>query len=144
MNNRRKNAADRTLTATIPNPRPGDFIAGSLKSRAAARATVDIYVAEKRRKENIEIGELNAFEQAITEAGETAEIKTQMVRLARVAQVRARIFGLSLPSPAEIRHNQKVAREINRISGGNESSLAISNPAEWNRLRAVITEKLSE
>jgi hypothetical protein len=142
MNSRSKSPAPISPSATIPGPKPGDFSAGSLRSRAAARAAVEAFAANLRANEQDQLGDLPPFEQAIAEAGETAELKIQLVRLARAAKVRARIFGLTLPSPDEIRHNQRVAREIDRLTDGSGSSLAISNPREWNRLKAIAERNL--
>jgi hypothetical protein len=130
------------IPATFSGPKPGDFAAGSLRSRAAARAIVANYVDEQRREEQSELANLTEFERVLIEDCDDAALRIQMIHLAHAIEERARIFNLTLPTCEEIRHNRAVAAQIDRMTNGTGHSLQLSNPAEWNRLRAIAEENL--
>jgi len=125
-------------------PKPGDFPIGSVQSRAAARAMVTSDAEQQRVMEEDLLANLTPVEQAMIEAGESTGVQTWMIRLIRGAQERAKIYGNPLPSftPEEIRHNRAVHKEIDRITGGEASSLEMSDSIKWNRLKAIAEENL--
>jgi hypothetical protein len=59
-----------------------------------------------------------------------------------MAQSRAEEFGFELPTAEEMRHNRTVSDMIDEMTNGQSLHLVTSNPAEWNRLRAIAEEKL--
>lgn len=128
--------------ATIPGPKPGDFPVGSLQSRAAARAILAGYAERQRMDENAELANLNPFEQAMSQDGETPLERIWLVRLARLAEERAKVYGLSLPTPEYLRHAQDVARVADQLAGGLLYEISWSNPAEAKRLRDLAEEEL--
>jgi hypothetical protein len=141
VSNRRKTKQNPHLPATVPGPKPGDFPAGSVRSRAAARAIIDTHAAEQRKIEEAEFSNLTPLEAAFCE-GRTGLKKLVALGIAQMLEERARIFQLSLPTPDEIRHGRALAKEIERMTDGEGLSLCNSNPAEWNRLRAIAEENL--
>jgi len=141
MSNRMNRNQNPDLPATVSGPKPGDFPPGSTKSRAAARMVIDNHTAEQRRIEEAEFGNLTPFEIAMSE-GCTGYKKRMAVGLAQMMVERAKVFQFSLPTPDEIRHGRALAREVDRMTDGTDSSLSSSNPAEWNRLRAIAEESL--
>jgi hypothetical protein len=141
MSSRRKTNQNPDLPATDSGPKPGDFPLGSARSRAAARSALDNYAAEQRKIEEGEFGKLTPFEAAVSE-GCTGYKKRIAVGVAQMAQERAKVFGLSLPTPDEIRHGRALAKEIDRMTDGEGLSLSNSAPAEWVRLRAIAEENL--
>lgn len=111
--------------ATTSSAKLSDFPIGSVKSRAAARAIVDCHAAEQRRIDEAEYGNLTPFEVALSEVW-TGEQRLLAIRVAQMMEERARIFELSLPTPAEIRYGRAVAAEIDRINGEDSSLQTIA------------------
>ena len=107
-----------SLRATIPGPKPGDFEAGSVQSRAAARAMVESHAKEQRSEEDRELEDLTEFEIATTEDVPNPQVRVWMIRLLRVAQERAKVYEqeLRLPTPEEIRRRRAVGKEFDRMT----------------------------
>lgn len=142
MSNREKKGSDIDFTAaTVSGPKPGDFSLGSVKSRAAARATVGRLAAAQKEIEAAEYGNLTPLEAAMSE-GCTGYKKRMAVGLAQMMVERAKVFQFSPPTPDEIRHGRALAKEIDRMTDGDGLSLSNSAPAEWVRLRAIAEENL--
>src|SRR5579862_2926508 len=117
MAKRLKTDRNRTvLPATISDIKSGDFTIGSPESRAIARALLDNQVARQREMEAIDLANLTPFEQAISE-GETGISRSIMIGFAKIAEMRAAVYGFSLPTPEEIRYRQAVARVADEIAG---------------------------
>jgi hypothetical protein len=137
-----KTSQNRTsLPATLSGPGPGYFAIGSLKSRAAARALLISQTTEQLESEAVELGNLNAFELAVSE-GHSGGERLWAIRLARIAEGKSEIFGTSLPTPEKIRRDREVARVADELSGGRLHELSFSNPAEAKRFRDLAEEKL--
>jgi hypothetical protein len=100
----RKNNDLAGLLATESSPRPGDFETGSLKSRAAARTLI-------RKKQAAQLENLTPYQAAMAEGLPEGQ-KDMMAKLALIAEERARIFGLQLPTPDEIRQIKLAAAQI--------------------------------
>lgn len=105
--------------ATVRGPNPGDFAAGSLQSRAAARARLANFAEMRRMEEEPALKNLTGFEQAMIEDVDKPLVKIWMIRLLRVAQERAKVYerDLPLPTPKEIRRNRAVAKETDWMAG---------------------------
>jgi len=127
---------------------PGDFPVGSVESRAAARAILIALAEEQREQEEAALVSLTPSEQASIRA-EIEDVDKPLVRLwmiyfFRMWRERAKVYEMDFPlrTPEVIRHNRAVFKEIDRMTGGNGSSLQSSDPAEWNRLKAIVEEEL--
>jgi hypothetical protein len=131
------------LPATSFRSRPGDFALGSPKSRAAARALLVSQTTEQLECEADELGNLSAFELAVGE-GHSGGVRLWAIRLARMAEEKAKIFGFSLPTPEQFRHAREIARLADELADGRLLELSSSNPAEAKRLRALAEERWCE
>lgn len=136
------------VPATYRGPWPGDFPVGSVESRAAARAIFNAYAEELRKEEEAQLANLTPSEQASLRA-EIEDVERPLVRIwmiyfFRMGLERAKVYEMDLPlwTPEEIRHNRAVIKEIDRMTGGGGSALRDSDHAEWNRLKAFVSEKL--
>ena len=98
------------LVATYRGPLPSDFPIGSPESRAAARALLDHQKSEPAASQLALLGELNEYELATSEGYEGLE-KVCMVQLARMAQERSEVYGITLLTPEEIRRRRKDVAE---------------------------------
>jgi hypothetical protein len=132
------------LLKIYSGPKPGDFPIGSPQSRAAARAMVARDAEQQRDMEEDLLANLTPVEQAMIEVVESRGVRILMIRLIRAAQERAKLYGNPFPSltPEEIRHNRAVYKEIDRMTGGEASSLEMSDSIKWNRLKVVAEENL--
>jgi hypothetical protein len=129
------------LPATVSGPRPGDFPIGSLKSRAAARALLNR--VQQSQWDFIDMESLDEFERVCSEH-EDPEVSAYLARIARfIVKPRAAVFGFSLPTPEEIRHNRKIAKTIDEMTGGQNSHISLADSVEWNRLKALAEDVLS-
>jgi hypothetical protein len=133
-----------TLLATAMHLRPGDFPIGSLESRAAARARVNFFAQQS--EEDFELGELSPVEEAMIEDIENPRVRWMLVGACRLAEETRRAYGQPPGSitPEEIRHNTRVGKAIDELTGGHEQELSLSNPAEWYRLKAIVEEKFKQ
>ena len=114
---------------------------GSIESRAAARALV---ASTEREKFSLaELGNLSLAQQALIEDVDNLGVAVWMVKLFRIALNRAKVYEMSLDwaTPEVIRHDHAVAKEIDRMTGGQFSSLSL-NGDERNRLKAIAEENL--
>jgi hypothetical protein len=101
------------VPAANSGPKPWDFALGSIKSRAAARAILAAD-ADAQIKSGVEqLGKLTSTEEALIEDLPNDNVKILMIRLFRIAQERARVFGQSLPvpTPEELRHGRSVLKK---------------------------------
>jgi hypothetical protein len=142
MANRLKlNQISTSLPATVSGSGVCDFPVGSVKSRAAVRGLLDSRAAEVRQAEAAELGTLTAYEEAMAQ-GVDPESVLWTVRLARIAEERARIYGTKLLTPEEIRHAKKIAKIADEITGGRFNEICNSDAQEEKRIRALAEEKL--
>jgi hypothetical protein len=145
MRERMKERSGRKLfSVKTCGPRPGDYELGSLESRAAARMMVDSYADERAEDEKAELGKLSIHEEALVEGCADPLVRCYMVRLTRRAEKRARIYEQPLPkvTPDDIRHNRAVHKEIDRLTGGESSTLYANDSGQWNRLKVIAEQNL--
>jgi hypothetical protein len=136
------------VPATYRGPMPGDYPVGSVESRAAARAILMACAEEQREQEEAALVDLTPSEQASIRA-EIEDVDKPLVRIwmiyfFRMSRERAKVYEMDLPlhTPEEIRHNRAVFKEIDRMTGGQASSLRDGDHAEWNRWKAIVEEEL--
>jgi hypothetical protein len=143
MAKRLKTERNRTaLPATVSGINPGNFKIGSRESRAAARALLDDQATRQREMEATELANLTPFEEAISE-GESGLARSIMIGFARIAEVRAEVFGFSLPTPEEIRYLRDISRVADEIAGGKFAEICRSGDgAEEKRLRRLAADQL--
>ena len=144
LNHKKLKDGPPSLPATISRARPGDFSVGSPQSRAAARARLKSDESLQQLEEAAELSNLNPLEQALIEGVEETAVKIVIVHMARVGQEVNRIFGFSSPTPEEVRHNRRVAAAIDQMTDGQNGYLSLSNPAEWNRLKKIVEERIED
>lgn len=130
-----------SLAATDPGPKPGDFPLGSAKSRAAARAVLDRRAAQERKAEKLRDSKLTPFQIAMV-GDYTGSKKRVAIGLAAAAEERARIFQFDLPAPDEIRRQFAIAKEIDRMTGGDGGRLRDRDPKQWERLAEIASQNL--
>jgi|SRR5579862_3994129 len=132
------------VPATYRGPMPGDFPLGSIQSRAAARGVLNTFKEEQRKVEESELMNLHPSALALLEGVESPGVRSWIIRLCRVAQETEKAYGKALPwpTPEEIRHNREVFKEIDRMTGGEASTVQSGNSVKWNRLKAIAEENL--
>jgi hypothetical protein len=126
----------KSLPATPSTPVLGGFPLGSVESRVAARLLLISLRAEQAESDAAEFGNLNSFELAVSD-GHSGLERVWLIRLARIAEERAEIFGYALPRAEEIRHCREVTQIANELAEWCLPEIAFSNPAEANRFRAM-------
>jgi hypothetical protein len=142
MANRLKlNQNPTSIPATVSGLRPGDFLLGSVQSRAAARALLANLTAEQAQDDSAAFANLTEYEMAIAE-GEDPELVPTLIRLARTVEERAKVFGFSLPTPEQIRRDKAIARIANEITDGQHLQISLADPSEGKRIRDLAEEKL--
>jgi hypothetical protein len=129
------------MPATVLGPKPGDFPVGSILSRAAARALLANHPAEQAQDEAAEFANLTLNEIAIAQGADPNAVPW-IIRLNRMAEERAAVFGMPLETTEKIRHLEEVAKLAGEISGGQYSHMIMSNPDEANRIRQLAEKKL--
>jgi hypothetical protein len=141
MNKRVKSSRDNVQsTATDSGPRPGDYPAGSIESRAAARALLENRAGQLASEEM----ELTPFEEATAEDEQNPEVRKILIDLARLAEERAAVFGHELPTPEWVRYRRLVTQVANELSDGRCSKVQISDGREWSQWMRLAQEKLRE
>lgn len=129
------------VSATVLGPKPGDFPVGSILSRAAARGLLANHAAEQAQDEAAEFANLTLHEIAMAQ-GADPNVARWMIRLVRIAEERAEVFGMPLKTTEKIRHLEEVAKLACEISGGQYSHMIMSNPDEAKRIRQLAEDKL--
>ena len=91
----------------VSGPRPCDFPIGSVQSRAAARAVVLAHVEQERKELEAEFGK-DVPQILLIMEGLNSRSRDYVVRLLRVAKVRAKVFehDFTLPTVEEILRNR--------------------------------------
>jgi len=136
------------VPATYRGPMPGDFPVGSVESRAATRAILIALAEEQREEEEAALADLTPFERAhilaTIEDVDEPLVRIWMIYFFLMWRERAKVYEMDLPlwTPEEIRHNRAIFKEIDRMTGGQASSLQMSDSIEWNRLRAIAEQNL--
>jgi hypothetical protein len=132
------------ISAVVPEIRPGDFPVGSLESRAAARALLIAFEQEEAQEYEAHLCSLSPREQAFIEGIDDRRVCACTVRLLRAAEDREKAYGIVLPFPTaeKIRHNRKVAAEIQRLFGHEALDIQSSDSSDWKRMWAVADENV--
>jgi len=85
--------------------------------------------------------ELTPYERAAAQ-DESGRINPWALAQVRAGEERDAIFGCSSPTPDEMWRNRTVSALIDEMTGGQNVHISLSNPAEWNRLRALAEDVL--
>ena len=93
-------------------PRPGEFPLGSLKSRAAARATQLAAELEARQQQAALFGNLTPQEKVFCEGARGSKAS---LYLARAMISKSKLFGFPLPTLQQMRHRWRVLREVDKV-----------------------------
>jgi hypothetical protein len=131
------------LSATTSGPKPGNFAPGSIQSRAAAKMLLNKHDDAQRREYEAELTNLTPLELATSEGAEDMRVKIGIVKLVRIAEARAKIFGLTLPTPEQVRYNRKIANAVDELSDGQGGYLQMADAVEWNRLKRIVEDKIN-
>jgi hypothetical protein len=85
--------------------------------------------------------ELTPFERA-SATDDSGRIDPIHLAMVRAAEEKAAVFGLSLPTAAEVRHNRTIAAMVDEMTGGRNLHIILSNGVETNRLRTLAEDVL--
>lgn len=132
-----------SLSATTSGPKPGSYAPGSIQSRAAAKMLLNEHDDAQRREYEAELTNLTPLELATSEGAADMRVKILLVKVVRFAVERAKIFGLRLPTPEEVRYNRKIANAVDELADGRGGYLQMADAAEWNRLKKIVAEKIN-
>ena len=146
MSSRSESQRRRLVVSTsIPGIKPGDYPVGSLQSRAAARAILEAYAEEDRREKETVLSNLTPYEEESLKGDpNTPRVQAIMIRLLRVAQNRAKVYGTKSPFSTikELRDLKALKAEIDRQSGGRGIEIESNDGVEWIRLKAIAEKNL--
>ena len=130
--------------AKYRGPKPGDFPVGSVQSRSAARAIVESFKEEARETEAKILAFLPPGAEVLIEDCDDPLVRICTLRLILGAQEHLKEYGQTLCAPVleKIGHRQAIHEEIDRMTGGQSSSIQKNNAAEWHRLEGIAEENL--
>jgi hypothetical protein len=121
-----------------PGPRPGDYLLGSVQSRAAAREVQLAREVEAQERRAALLRNATPLELIMMEMAGAPEGPSLVLHMLTEAMIdKCKLLGMPPPTPEQMRHKCQVAEEVDRLK--QEPKTASLND---NELREMAEERL--